>query len=106
MNQLFIVDYDLDELTVSELKQFVSDVAPAWKKEILNYLKSFGVSAYTSQPVYDILTGEEVFSADNAHTDGVYTWYESEIYYFETYNLKLSKEFIEYVSARRKSKVT
>lgn len=100
MNKLFIVDVDLDELTVPEFKQFISDVAPAGKKAILKYLKSFDVSAYTSQPVYDILTGEEVFCADNAHTDGVYTWYESEIYHFETYNLKLSKEFIEYVLAK------
>ena len=100
MNKLFIVDFDLDDLTVSEFKQLISDDAPAVKKAIIKYLKSFDVSAFTSQPVYDILTGEEVFCADNAHTDGVYTWYESEIYYFETYNLKLSKEFIEYVLAK------
>ena len=100
MNKLFIVDVDLDELTVSEFKQLISDSAPSNKKAILKYLKSFDVSAYTSQPVFDILTGEEVFCADNAHTDGVYTWYESEIYHFETYNLNLSKEFIEYVLAK------
>ena len=100
MNNMFILDVDLDELTVFEFKRLVSDEAPAWKKVILKYLKSFDVSAYTSQPVYDILTGEEVFCADNAHTDGVYTWYESEIYHFETYNLKLSKKFIEYVLSK------
>lgn len=67
------------------------------KYKILEYLKRFDDWAFTSQPVYDIYSGEKVSDADNAKTDGVYTWYQSEIYYFEKYNLHLNDEFIHYI---------
>lgn len=67
------------------------------KLEILKYLKSFEDWAFTSEPVYDIINGKKVADADNAKTDGIYTWYQSEIYHFENYNLRLNHEFIQYV---------
>ncbi len=70
------------------------------KDTILEYLKRFEDWAFTSQPVYDIYTGEEVADADNGKTDGVYTWYESEIYHFQKYNLILNDDFIKYVMNR------
>lgn len=68
------------------------------KHKILAYLKRFDDCAFTSQPVYDIYGGEQVFDADNAKTDGVYTWYQSEIYHFEKYDLQLNDDFIHYLT--------
>ncbi|MGN1458594.1 MAG: hypothetical protein ACI4XP_11710, partial [Acutalibacteraceae bacterium] len=85
----FIVEDDITELSKENFKKIISEKAIKHKDVILQYLKKFPYSAYTSQPVFDKFSGEEVFVADNAHTDGVYIWYESEIYHFEKYNLKL-----------------
>lgn len=71
------------------------------KAEILRYLKSFEDWAFTSEPVYDILTGKKVADADNAKTDGIYTWYQSEIYHFENYNIRLNNDFIQYVTSNK-----
>ena len=60
-------------------------------------MKSFSPSLFTSAPVIDVFTDEEVTTADNGYSDGEYTWYESEIYHFDKYNLKLNDDFIEYV---------
>ena len=98
----FIIDDDITELSKDDFKKIISDKSIKQKDIILQYLKKFPYSAYTSQPVFDKFSGEEVFEADNAHTDGVYTWYESEIYHFEKYNLKLNDDFIEYVLNKTK----
>lgn len=77
----------------------VSAKAPVDNKhKIIAYLNSFDDDAFTSQPVYDIFSGERVSDADNAKTDGVYTWYQSEIYHFEKYDLQLNEEFINYLT--------
>ena len=68
------------------------------KYKILEYLKRFEDCAFTSQPVYDIYNGEKISDADNAKTDGVYTWYQSEIYHFEKYDLQLNDDFIRYLT--------
>ena len=68
------------------------------KSEILNYMKSFSEpSAYTSQPVIDRFTNQELNKINNAFSDGTYTWYADEIYHLEKYNLKLNCDFIEHV---------
>ena len=43
------------------------------------------------------ITKEQFYKANNAHSDGVYQWYEDEIYHFEKYNLKLNDDFIQHV---------
>ncbi len=68
-----------------------------FKTEIISYMRKFEPCAYTSSSVYDKLTDEKVFEADNAHSDGIYTWYEDEIYHFEKYNIKLNNDFIQHV---------
>lgn len=70
------------------------------KEKILAYMKQFPCSAFTSEPVFDRYTGDKVVEADNQRTDGEYIWYESWIYYFDKYNLKLNDDFIEYVLNR------
>lgn len=67
------------------------------KETVLNYLKQSPEYAFTSEPVKDYYTGEIVYDANNARSDGEYIWYESEIYHFEKYNLKLNDDFIEHV---------
>lgn len=92
-----IFSKSIRKLNKSEFSDFVTDFDISYKQEILLYLKRFPVFAFTSLPVNDIYTNQEVLSANNAHSDGEYTWYESEIYHFEKYNLKLNDDFIEYV---------
>ena len=70
------------------------------KMAILKYMRSFPHSAYTTAPVYDRITGEVVRESDDQITDGTYIWYESWIYHFEKYDLKLNDDFIEYVLDR------
>ena len=67
------------------------------KDKVLNYLKKFKASLFTSEPVIDVFTGKKVADADNGYTDGKYTWFESEVHYFEHYDLKLNEDFLESV---------
>lgn len=84
--------------TIEEFEKNLTSNPVENKEKILAYLRKFDDCAFTSQPVYDIYTGEKVGDADNAITDGVYTWYHSDIYHFEKYNLKLNSDFIEYLT--------
>lgn len=94
---LYILDKDISKLTKSELKAITSDKPIPEKQRILEYLKSFDKCAYTTQPVVDLFTGEKQDFISDARTDGVYTWYDHEIYHFEKYNLRLNDDFIEHV---------
>lgn len=93
----FIVDDDITELSKENFKKIISEKAIKHKDVILQYLKKFPYSAYTSQPVVDVFTNEKLEFVDNGFSDGVYLWYKSQIYHFEKYNLKLNDDFIEYV---------
>lgn len=93
----FITNADINKLSEQQFKNLISEQPIQNKDNILAYLKKFPYSAFTSQPVFDKFSGEEVFSANNAHTDGAYTWYETEIYHFDKYNLKINDDFIEHV---------
>ncbi|MEE0265274.1 MAG: hypothetical protein UD936_06560 [Acutalibacteraceae bacterium] len=82
-----------DEITDNFLSSEIKN-----KSRILSYMKSFSEpSAYTSQPVIDRFTNQELNKINNAFSDGIYTWYADEIYHVEKYNLKLNDDFIEYV---------
>ena len=93
----YILNYDIDDMSAEELKKQFMDNPISNKNEILKYMKALSPSIFTSAPVIDIFTDKEVKSADNGYSDGEYSWRESEIYYFEKYNLKLNNDFIEYV---------
>lgn len=70
----------------------------AHKKEVLDFMRSEGHAVgITTQPVYDKVTGEKVFGADNCHHDENYYWYETDIYCLEKYNIMPSDEFVQYV---------
>jgi hypothetical protein len=91
---------DINEMTLGEFMGQTTSKPIMEKEKILAYMKSGALSAFTSEPVHDRLTGEEVKEADNQRTDGEFIWYESWIYHFEKYNLKLNDDFIEYVLNR------
>lgn len=96
----FIRNKSVNKLTKEEFADNFG-IAIKDKTQILKYLQSFNEpSAYTSQPVIDKFTGKELERVNNAFSDGVYTWYVSEIYHFEKYNLKLNDDFVEYVLAK------
>lgn len=97
---LFILKQDLDDISKAELKSITGTEEISGKQKILRYLKSFNKTACTTQHVVDLFTGEEQPIIDDARSDGTYTWYDSEIYHFEKYNLKLNNDFIQYVLNR------
>lgn len=96
----FLFRKPVAELSVSELRELISDTPVQEKTQILNYLNKYKPSAFTSEPVFDRITDEQVYEADNGYTDGTYQWYESDIYHLKKYNLKLNDDFIEYVKLK------
>lgn len=96
----FLFKKPVEELSLSEFKKLMSDKPIQEKNKILNYLNKYKPSAFTSEPVFDKITGEQVYEVDNGHTDGTYQWYESDIYHLRKYNLKLNDDFIEYVLSK------
>ena len=93
----YITDISVDKITVYQ--DFTGKYDDFVRDRVLAYLRAFKASGFTSQPVIDAFTGEMVAGADNGYTDGVYIWYESEVYYFEKYDLALTKDFLDYVVA-------
>ena len=94
---LYITEVLVDDVRKGKSVFEAADYDPAVKEKVLQFLKKYPPSAFTSAPAYDCLTGEEVADADNEHSDGVYLWYVSEMYAFEKYNLPLKADFIDYV---------
>lgn len=67
--------------------------------EIVSYLKQ-GKPTYAQPRVpTDVFTGERIPVESTGMTDGKYSWHSTLPYYVEKYNLRLSKEFEEYVLA-------
>ncbi len=97
---LLVFNRSLRNISDAELKANTSSEAMPHKDDILKYMKSFDKTAFTSAPVVDAFTGEKFEEANDARSDGVYTWYESQIYHFEKYNLKLNDDFIQHVLSR------
>lgn len=92
-----IISFSLRQIDPKKFSEYTSKTEIGHKKDILEYLQSFEDCAFTSEPVRDIITNEIVRDADNAKTDGKFTWYWSEIYHFEKYNIRLKDEFIKHV---------
>lgn len=67
------------------------------KKTILKYLRSYEPVAFSTARVFDYITEKETDVQAVLYTDGEYKWYESEVYHFEHYDLRLNDDFIEYV---------
>lgn len=100
MAKKYVFDKSIKEMKHDELLKVTSKHAINNKDSILSYMKNFPECAFTSAPVKDAFTGEIIYDANNARTDGTYQWYESEIYHFEKYNLKLNDDFLQYVLNR------
>ncbi len=93
----YITKDEISEMKASELKSCFSIEPVSHKDKILSYMKNTPVVAATTALVTDYITKEQFYKANNAHSDGVYQWYEDEIYHFEKYNLKLNDDFIQHV---------
>lgn len=93
----YITKDEISEMKASELKNCFSVEPVSNKDKILSYMKNTPVVAATTALVTDYITKEQFYKANNAHSDGVYQWYEDEIYHFEKYNLKLNDDFIQHV---------
>lgn len=93
----YITDFRVRDMVNMPVKDIREKYSDADKKRIMEYFRRFSASLFTSAPVIDVFTGEQVDDANNGYSDGEYTWYQSEIYHFEHYNMKLQSDFIEHV---------
>lgn len=93
----YILNYDIDEKNSDFLKKQFQNFDPEYKNTVLSYMKAFKPILFTSMFVVDIITNTDTKKIDNGYSDGEYIWYESEIYYFEKYNLKLNDDFIKHI---------
>lgn len=91
-----ITDVNIDKKAELEKTDSFRAYTDEEKKKIGDYLTRTPC-AYTTQPVIDLLTGEKPGGIDDMISDGVYTWYVGEVYYFKKYGLRLKQEFIDYV---------
>ena len=67
------------------------------REKMLKYLRN-GKSVLASPEIrHDLITGERIPIKLEIMTDGEYTWSSELIYYVDKYNLRLQKEFEEYV---------
>lgn len=87
----------IEEIGIDDFRNKINFPLGENKKKILDYMRKFPPVAFTSAPVYDKFSGEIVFEANNMHFDGIFAWFESEIYHFEKYDLKLNDDFIDQV---------
>ncbi len=81
----------------THITDFSAEYSKEVKEKILEYMKKQDVFSYTTAPVFDVYTREKTGEYDNGRSDEVFYWHESTIYYFEKYNLKLNKEFIDHI---------
>lgn len=93
----YITDITVEDMPNMAVKEIREKYSAADKKRVMEYFGKFDASLFTSEPVVDVFTGEQVADADNGFSDGEYTWYKSEVYHFEHYGMKLRTDFLEYV---------
>ncbi len=71
-----------------------ADISDDEYEKILKYLKNGKTTFVTSQIPRDIFTGKNIGSDLRIFTDGVFSWTNEELYYFEKYKIKLNEDFI------------
>ena len=88
-----------DDATLPSLQDNLSkvDISDDEYEKILKHLKNGKTTFVTSQTPRDIFTGKNIGSDLRIFTDGVYSWTNEEIYYFEKYKIKLNEDFIRFV---------
>ena len=95
-----VTEFDADRLGKLSGITYQTEYKEEEKQKIIRYLKSIEPCLFTTAPVEDPFTGEEVRETDFGYSDGVYRWYECDIYCLEKYNLTLTDEFREYVKKK------
>lgn len=95
MTKKYISSVNIRKISMKDFSNLISETPIKNKEIILKYLKSFPCYAYTSEPVFDKFSSQQVCDADNAYSDGEYVWYESLIYHFEKYNFNIDSKFVE-----------
>lgn len=70
--------------------------------KIAQYLRSGKEDIISMEIPKDVITGERIPGEKVGMNDGVYTWFNILAYYVEKYNLRLPKEFEDYVLEKSK----
>lgn len=94
------------EKEIGTFKELGNDKYPAFeatpheipeKEIVLKYLEETPSVAAAPSILRDVFTGERLKMDLFAKSDGEYIWRSDIAYYFDKYNLKLPKEFIDHV---------
>lgn len=96
----YLLEKPIEKMTEDEFAMIIGKTPIPEKQIVLSYLRSYPWCSFTSEPGRDRITSQKICEADNARTDGEYRWYESEIYHFEKYNLRLNDDFIKHILAK------
>ncbi len=91
----------MKRLIIEPTKDTISEIADENKSKILNYLKNGRVIAAVPGIMMDVFTKANIVGVGEwvVRTDGIYEWDTLIIYYYEKYNLKLPKDFLEHISS-------
>lgn len=97
MKDLNVYSEHIKNSMVGSIKDNISRVPDVNKDKVLDYLKQGTIIAGCPGILRDVFTGERIPGCWSVYTDGVYEWESDIIYYYETYNLRLPSDFMEYV---------
>lgn len=97
MKSLIMYDEFGPGMGFKSMKESFSKEPYYGKDKILNYLKNGEKTYARAACAKDIFTGAPIGGEYVGMTDGEYTWNSILIYYVETYNLHLIKDFEEKV---------
>ena len=85
------------------IKQHIGNNHFTGQQQIVEYLKLGKCIASAAGPAKDIFTAKTINEELTLMTDGKYEWRSDIAYYVEKYNLRLSKDFEDYVLKKRKN---
>lgn len=82
------------------IKEYFSPSKYAGQDKISYYLRHGKKDLVSLEVPKDAITGETIAMEKIGMNDGVYTWYNTLAYYVDKYNLRLPKDFENYILAK------
>lgn len=98
----YAINADVSKKNKEDFLKLCTENEIANKNDVLKYMKSVKIDAYSTDYVFDVVTTKKTTIDEVIYSDGEYLWSSSWIYYFEKYNLKLNDDFIEHVLSKIK----
>lgn len=94
------LNYGLDD--IESINNYITNISAENKDEIVSYLKHGNLMVCSPGVTKDVINEVNgVIGGRGIVTDGVWAWPKELSYYVEEYNIKLPKEFIDYINENR-----